>query len=121
MTQQINTNSVGGNNNHNPNVVRGKGRDQWDFGSCWGCGSWGGCRNNISIAKSLFEEKLKDGCLYKLTITENSHQATQLKKICNALSSLCANKSFKHLDNMICNNQEMAKANLMLPYLATDQ
>ena len=33
MTQQTNTNSVGGNNNCNPNVERGRGRDQGGFGS----------------------------------------------------------------------------------------
>ena len=38
------------------------------------CGN--NCRNN-SIAKYLFEGKMKDGRISKLTITETGHQATQ--------------------------------------------
>ena len=45
----------------------------------WGRGGQGDCGNN-TIAKSLFDRKMKDGCLNKLVITEYSHQATQFKK-----------------------------------------
>ena len=100
MTQK-NTNSVDGNNNLNPNIGRGGGRGQGDFGGHGGCRDH---KNNISIAKSLFEDKVKDGCLHKITITEGSHQATQLKKIRDALPILCANKNFKYLNDIICNN-----------------
>ena len=80
MFQQTKNKSVDSNNNRNPNVQRGRERGQRGFG---GHIDRGGCRdhrNKPPIAKSLFEEKLKSWCLYKLTITEGSHQITQLKK-----------------------------------------
>ena len=85
MTQQTNTNSIGSNNNHNPNIGRGRGRGGRGFGGR-GRSSCRSCRNNTLINKLLFEGKLKDTCLYnKHTITEGSHQDTQLKKICDIL------------------------------------
>ena len=68
MLQQANTNTVGGNNNCNPHARRGLG----GFGG-QGCGVQGNCGNNTSIFKLSFEEKLRDECLHKLTITKYSH------------------------------------------------
>ena len=116
MIQQTNTNSIGGNSNCNPNVRRDKGRGQRDFGGCGGHSGCRDCRNNNTIAKLSFEGKLKDGCLYKLTITEDSHQATQLKKIRDALPILYVNKSYKYIEDVICNNKELIKANHMPTY-----
>ena len=48
MSQQININTVGGNNNCNPNAGRGKGGGQGGFKG------QGDCGNNTSIAKLLF-------------------------------------------------------------------
>ena len=60
-------------------------------------------------------------CLYKLTITKSSYQTTQLKKIRDALPSLCAKKNFKYIEAVICNNnQELIKANHMLAYPDSD-
>ena len=120
MTKQTNTNSVGGHNNRNPNIGRGEGRGRKGFDSHRGCA---GCRyfgTNTSIAKSLFEGNLNDGSLHKLTITEGLHQATQLKKKCNALSILCVNMNFKYLNDVICNNQELVEVNHILPYPDSD-
>ena len=75
MIQQTDTNSVGSNNNSNPNIISGGGRSQGGFGGCRDC------RNNTSIAKWLSKKELKDECLHTLTITEDSYQDTQLKKI----------------------------------------
>ena len=52
---------------------------------------------------------MKDGCLNKLVIIECSHQDTQFKKIHNVLSVSCADKGYKHVDNMICKNKELDK------------
>ena len=115
MIQQINTNSVGSNNNRNSNVKRGGGTGQGGFGGS------GDRRNNTSIAKSSLEGKLKGWCLYKLTIAEGLHRVTQLKKSRNTLPSLCGDKNFKYLNNEIYDNQEMAEVNLMLPYLVSEK
>ena len=98
MIQKSNTNSVGCNNNRNPNVRRDGRRGWGGFDNRSSCRDY---RNNTSIAKSLFEEKLKDGCLYKLTITECSNWAIQLKKIHDALQILYTDKGYKHLDSII--------------------
>ena len=52
---------------------------------------------------------MKDGCLNKLIIIEYSHQATQYKKILDVLVVLYADKGYKHVDNVICKNEELDK------------
>ena len=80
---QTNTNTGGGNTNRNQNVVRGR---QGQVGSRGrGHSNPTSGRGNNSIAKYLFEGKMKDGCLSKLTITESSNRATQYKKTIDAL------------------------------------
>ena len=51
------------------------------------------CRNNL-IAKYSFEEKMKDGPISKLTITETGHRPSQFKKISDALPVLYVDKKF---------------------------
>ena len=77
-----------------------------------------GCRDsgNSTITKSLFEDKMKDACLHKLTITECSHQATQFKKIHNALPVLCTDKGFRFISDIICTNKELLKTNHLTIY-----
>ena len=75
---QTNTNTGGGNTNRNQNAARG-GRDRGGSGGRDRGGRTSG-RGNSSIAKYSFEGKMEDGCLSKLTITENSNRATQHKK-----------------------------------------
>ena len=53
------------------------------------------------IAKYLFEGKMKDGPLFKLTITKGGQRATQYKKIIDALPVFCADKGYKFIDNVI--------------------
>ena len=101
-----NTNTGGGNNNRNQHARRGR-RGQRGFGG-QGCSGRGNCGNN-TIAKSSFDRKMKDSCLNKLVITECSHQATQFKKIHNVLPVLCADKGYKHVDNVIRKNKELSR------------
>ena len=98
---QTNTNTGGGNTNHNQHAGRGGrgGRDRGGFGG-QGHGSQGD-RGNNTIAKSFFDRKMKGGCLNKLVITECSHQATQLKKTNNVLLVICADKEYKYVNNVI--------------------
>ena len=75
---QTNTNTNNGQN-RNENSERG-GRGQ---GGPSGRGP-GDRRNNCgnkTIAKYAFEEKMKDGPISKLSITETGHRRTQVKKI----------------------------------------
>ena len=104
---QTNTNTGGGNTNRNQNVARG-GRGQCVSG---GQGR-GGCtsgRGNSSIAKYSFREKMKDGCLSKLTITESSNRAIQFKKIVNDLPVYSVDKGYQYIDNIILTNTELQK------------
>ena len=84
-----NTNTGGGNTNCNHNTGRGG----WDRGGSGGQGH-GDCGNNCgkTVAKYSFEGKMKDGPLSKLTITKGGQQATQYKKILDALPVFCADK-----------------------------
>ena len=45
------------------------------------------------IVKYAFEGKMKDDLISKLTITDTGHRPTQFKKITDALSVLCADKT----------------------------
>ena len=96
-----NTNTGGNNTNHNHNAGRG-GRGQ---GGSGGQGR-SGCGNNCgkTIAKYSSEGKMNDGPLFKLTITEGGQQATQYKKILDALPVFCADKGFKFIDDVIRTN-----------------
>ena len=90
---QTNTNTST-NNGQNQNQISG--RDGWGQGGPNGSGR-GNCCNgggNNSIAKYSFEGKMKDGPIYKLTITEIGHSPSQFKKISDALPVLCADKNY---------------------------
>ena len=70
----------------------------------------------LHFTKSLFEGKLKDWCLHKITITEGLNQATQLKKIYDALPVLYTEKKYKFFKDVVCNNQQLDKATFMPVY-----
>ena len=93
-----NTNTGASNTNHNHNAGRG-GRGR---GGSGGRGR-GGCGNDcgMTVAKYSFEGKMKDGPLSKLTITKSGQQATQYKKILDALPVLAADKVYKYIDDII--------------------
>ena len=55
------------------------------------------------LLKYLFEEKMKDGCISKLIITDTRHQATQYRRIIDTLPVLCADKNHRGIDDMLCN------------------
>ena len=59
---------------------------------------------------------MKDGPLSKLIITKSGQQATQYKKIIDALPVFCADKGYKFIDIVIRTNTEQVKATFMLTY-----
>ena len=79
---QTNTQANNGQN-RNQNSGRG-GRGQ---GSNSGNGRGDRCndRGNKLIAKHSFKEKMKDGPISELTITETGHRPSQFKKLWDAL------------------------------------
>ena len=85
-----NTNTGASNNNQNNNAGRG-GRGQGDSGGR-GRGNRGNDCENNTIARYSFEGKMKEGPLFKLTITKGGQQTTQYKKIHDALPVFCAEK-----------------------------
>ena len=98
---QTNTNTNNGPGNTNWNQISGRGgRGRGGSGGqgCGGCGK--------TVAKYSFEGKMKDGPLSKLTITEGGQQATQYKKIIDALPVFCADKGYKFIDDVIQTNSE---------------
>ena len=113
ISQQTNTNTDDSNNKRNPNVGRGRGRGHGGFGCRRDRGGEVDYGKNTSIAKSLFERKLNDGWLHKLTITEGLYWATQLKQFHDILPILCVEKGYKYLNNVVYNNQELVKATHM--------
>ena len=87
---QTNTNA---NNGQNRNQISGRGGQGQGGPNGSGRGDCrNGCRNN-SITKYSFEWKMKDGPIYKLTITKTGHRLSQFKKISDTLFVLCADKN----------------------------
>ena len=118
---QTNTNTNNDPGNTNWNKISGRsGQGQGGSGGRGRGGHGGNCRNN-SIAKYLFEEKMKDGYLSKLTITKSGHRATQFKKIIGALPIFCADKNYRYIDDIICTNTKLTKANFVPSYLVITQ
>ena len=68
----------------------------------------------------MFEGKIKDGCISKLTITENEHQATQYKKIIDILPVLCTNKNYRFIDDVLCTWTNVIEADFTPPYPDSD-
>ena len=113
---QTNINTRSGNINRNQHA-RKCGQGQGCSGGR-GPGSCGGDRGNSTTAKSSFEGKMKGGCLHKLTITECTHQATQYKKLIDALPVLCTDKGFRFVNDIICTDRELVKASFLPSYPA---
>ena len=87
-----NTNTNTGARNTNQNHSAGSGRrGQVDSGGQGRSGHGNDHRKN-TVARYSFEGKMKDGPLSKLTITKGGQQATQYKKIIDALPVFCADK-----------------------------
>ena len=86
------TNTGAGNTNRNQNTGRGVRGQRGSGGK--GRGGSRGNRGNSSIVEYSFDGKMKDDCLSKLAITKSRHQATQYKKIIDALFVLCLDKNY---------------------------
>ena len=119
MSQTNNTNTGAGNNNRNNNARRG-GRGQGGSGGR-GRGGRGNDRGNNTIARYSFEGKMKEGPLFKLTITKGGQQTTQYKKIIDAIPVLCADKGFRYIDEIICTNKEEVESTFLPAYPDANQ
>ena len=107
---QTNTNTNNGFGSTNWNQIFGRNGQGQRGSSIRGCSNCGNdCRNN-SIAKYLFEGEMKYGYIFKLTITETGHQATQYKKIVDTLPVLCTDKKYRGIDNVLYNGIDLVKA-----------
>ena len=102
------------NNGHNRNSRRG-GRGQ---GSPNGNGHSDrrNSRRNKSIAKSSFKGKMKDGPIFKLTITETGHRPSQFKKLSNDLPVFCADKNYGGLDGVLRTGRDKVENDFMPAY-----
>ena len=59
---------------------------------------------------------MKDGPLSKLTITKGGQQATQYKKIIDALPIFCADKGYKFIDDVVWTNTKLLEAAFLQTY-----
>ena len=108
---QTNTNT---NNGQNPNQISGRGgRGQGPGGRERG-NFRNNCGNNLIANRYLFEEKMKDGPISKLIITEIGHGSTHYKKIIDTLPVLCADKNYQGLDDVIWNGINLVEAGFTL-------
>ena len=113
---KTNTNTNHGSGNTNWNQISGKsGQGQGGSGdrSRGDCGN--NCRNSL-IVKLLFKEKMKDGCISKLTITGTWHWATQYKKIIDIIPVLCIGKNYRDINDILCNRIDLVEADSTPPY-----
>ena len=82
------------NTNNSQNRNHNSGRDERGRRGPTGRGR-GDRRNscgNATIAKYAFEEKMKEGPIFKLLITKTGHRTTQFKKITDTIPVLFADK-----------------------------
>ena len=108
-----NTNTGAGNTNRNHNAGRG-GRGRGGSGGRGRGGRGNDCGK--TVAKYSFEGKMKDGPLSKLTITKGGQQATQYKKIIDALPVFCADKGYTFIGDVIWTNTELLEAAFLPTY-----
>ena len=73
-------------------------------------------RGNKSIAKYSFKEKMKDGPIYELTITETGHRLSQFKKIYDALPVFCADKNYGGLDEVLRTDRDQVEDDFIPNY-----
>ena len=64
---------------------------------------------------------MKDGLISKLTITRTGHWSTQYKKIADTLPVLCADKKYRGIDDVLCNEIKLVEAAFTLIYSDTNQ
>ena len=71
---------------------------------------------NTTIAKYVFEGKMKDGLISKLLIIETEHRPTQFKKIIDTLPVLCTDKNFQGIDEALWTGIDLVVSNFMPTY-----
>ena len=109
-----NTNTGAGNINQSHNTGSG-GREQAVSSSQGRSGRGNDCRNS-TIARYSFDWKMKDGLLFKRTITEGGQRPTQYKKIIDALPVICTEKGYRFIDNLICMNAKLLETTIIQTY-----
>ena len=115
---QINTNT-NTNNGHNRNSRRG-GRGRGASNDSGRSDRGNDCGNKL-ITKYSFEEKMKDGPISKLTITETGHRPSQFKKIHDALPVFYADKNYQSLDEVLYTGRNKVQDDFMPAYPDTTQ
>ena len=110
---QTNINTNNGLNRDQNSGRGGQGRRTPNSSGCGDCRN--GCRNN-SIEKYSFEKKMKDGPVYKITITETGHRPSQFKKIHDALSVFCADKNYQGLGEVLCTGRDKVENDFIPAY-----
>ena len=104
------------NNGQNRNQISGRSGE----GQGGPNGSGRGNRRNVGgnnlIAEYSFEGKMKDGPIFKLTITKTGHRPSQFKKISNALLVLCADKNYQGFNEVLHTGHDPVKAEFMPDY-----
>ena len=53
---------------------------------------------------------MKNSPIFKLTITETGHRATQYKKIVDTLPVLCADENYQGIADVLCNRIDLVEA-----------
>ena len=91
----------------------GQGRHPNSFSGLGDCCN--NCRNK-SIAKYSFKEKMKDGLISELTITEKRHRSSQFKKIWDALPIFCADKNYVGLDEVFRTGSDQVEDDFIPAY-----
>ena len=79
-------------------------------GYCSTCrGNCNGDCGNSTFADSLFVWKLENNCISNCSITKSGPRLNQLKKILEALDSLCQDKHYGYIPYIICTNTKPTK------------
>ena len=109
---QTNTHTNNGQNRYQNSRRGGRGRGPNGSGRS-------DCRNNCGkklIAKYSFKEKMKDGPISELTISETGHRPSQFKKICDAFPVFCADKNYSALNEVLRTGRDKVEDEFMTAY-----
>ena len=110
---QTNTNT-NTNNGQNQNQISGCGGLGQGVPNSSGRVNHHNGRGNNLIEKYSFERKMKDGPIYKLTITKRGHRLSQFKKMSDALPVLCVDKNYQGLNEVLHTGYDQVKTDFML-------
>ena len=104
------------NNGQNQSQISGRGG--WGQGGPSGSGrdDRRNGRGNNSIAKYLFEGKMKDGPISKLITIKSGYQPIQYKKIVDTPPVLCTDKNYQVINDVVWNRINLVEADFTLIY-----